>query len=254
MKIAVAQVRGQIDDPAANASKAKMLINNTDVDLLVFPEMFATGRDIKCGQFMKNMDALFFGKVNANLKAKKCSMLFGCPAEESGKLYNCAILTDGDNTQIYRKIHLSGDTRFPEKKIFAAGTEPVIFECGGMSIGVAAGNDIMFNELFRWYASRDVDMIICIAAVPHDTMEMYEKLLPARCAENSVEMIFVNMVGPDSGYVMAGNSRYISANGNIIESCSDSSDVRIIKTDEDRIKRSKADREALKEAWKERKL
>ncbi|MDR2866201.1 MAG: carbon-nitrogen hydrolase family protein [Methanomassiliicoccaceae archaeon] len=251
MRIAIAQVRGQMNDPPANASKAKMLLNNTDVDLLIFPEMFATGYDMECAKFMKNMDVMFNNKVNTNIINKKCLMLFGCPVEENGKLYNSAILTDGENRQIYKKIHLAPDDKFSEKKIFAAGSEPKIFECRGRRFGIAIGNDVMFGELFRWYASKGADAVICISAVPGDVLEKYEKVLPARCVDNSIEMIFVNMVGPDPGFVMAGGSRYISSEGNIIERCPDSSDVRIIKLDEQRTNRSKERREFLKDIRKD---
>lgn len=251
MRIAIAQVRGQIDDPAANASKAKMLINNTDVDLLIFPELFATGYDRNCGQYVGNMDAMFNNKVNKYIKEKKCSVIFGSPISEEGKLYDCAVLTDGENRQIYRKIHLGVNERFSDKDIFAAGSEPKIFSFKDIRIGMAIGNDVMFSELFRWYASKGADMVICISAVPAQVLEKYEKILQARCADNFMDMVFVNMVGPDPGFVMGGGSRYILSDGTISEKCSDSSDVRLIKLDTERIKRSKEGRGFLKEIRKD---
>jgi len=247
MRIAIAQVRGQIDDPPANASKAKMILNNTDVDLLIFPEMFATGYDMNCGKFLNNMDALFMTKLNTQILKKKCSALFGCPVSEGNKIYNCAMLSDGENVQIYKKIHLGTDGRFPEKDVFTAGDEPTIFKCNGLRFGIATGNDIMFNELFRWYAANDVDAVICISAAPGDVLDRYEKILPSRCVENSLELIFVNMVGPDPGITMAGGSMYISFYGEVDANCTDSSDVRIVKLDTERMKRSKENRQFLKE-------
>jgi len=251
MRIAIAQVRGQMDDPAANVSKAKMILNNTDVDLLIFPEMFATGYDKDCGKFMKNLDALFMNKFNSNIKAKKCSVLFGCPAEEGGKLYNCAILTDGEKAQVYRKIHLDINEKFSEKDMFSAGNEPRIFEFNGMRLGIAIGNDLMFSELFRWYSANGADMIICISAVPRHALDRYEKVIPARCTDNCIDMVFVNMVGPDPGFTMAGGSAYVSSDGNVVENCTSSSDVRIIKLDAERIKASKERRSFLKEIRKD---
>jgi predicted amidohydrolase len=251
MRIAIAQARGQVDDPPYNASKAKMLINNTDVDMLIFPEMFSTGYDKNCGRFMKNIDVMFTNKVNKNISEKKALILYGGPVEENGKLYDCAILTDGENKQVYRKIHLGTNEKFSESEIFAAGNEPKIFDCKGLKVGIAIGNDMMFNELFRWYAMNDADIVVCISAVTKTVLEKYEKIMPARCVDNSMEMIFVNMVGPDPGFVMAGGSKYISYEGKVLENCSDSSDVRIIKLDTERIKASKQGRNVLKEARKD---
>ena len=252
MRIAIAQVRGQMEDPAANVSKSKMLLNNIEADLLVFPELFATGYDKNCGRYMKDLDVLFMNKFNQVVSKKKIPPLFGCPVlDESGKLYDCAVLTDGTNRQIYRKIHLDVNEKFSEKDVFAAGNEPKIFLHGGLKIGIAIGSDIMFNELFRWYAANDVDLVICIAALSKNVIERYERILPARSVDNSLEIIFVNMVGPDPGFTMAGGSKYVSSDGVVLENFTDGSDVRIIKLDAERTKRSKEGRTFMKEIRKD---
>ena len=251
MRIAIAQARGQMDDPPANASKAKMLLLNTDVDLLIFPEMFATGMDKNCPQFAPNLNGLFKTKAYKFVKEERRPILYGSPVQYDDGLYNCAILTDGENEQIYRKIHLSANEKFDEKELFKAGNEPKIFDFHGLRIGMAIGRDLMFNELFRWYSAQDVDIVICIAAVSKQSIDQYEKMLPARCVDNSLEIIFVNMVGPDPGFVLAGGSRYVSYEGNVLERCTDSSDVRVIKLDAERIKKSKENRKFLQEIRKD---
>jgi len=258
MKIAIAQVRGQIDDPPANASKAKMLLGNVDADLFIFPEMFAVGYDMKCARFvdgsdpiLKNKMDMFMTKMETQITNRGCCALFGAPVFENGKLYDAAILSDGKEKQVYRKIHLNVNDKFSEKDIFAAGNKPEIFNCKGMKIGVAMGNDIMFNEMFRWYAMKGVDLVVCISAVSQRTLSRYEKVLPARCIENSLDIVFVNMVGPDPGFVMAGGSMYVTSDGTVVESCPDSSDVRQIKLNDDALKASKEGRGFLKEIRKD---
>ncbi|MDR0334390.1 MAG: carbon-nitrogen hydrolase family protein [Methanomassiliicoccaceae archaeon] len=251
MRIAIAQVRGQMEDPPANASKAKMLLHNTDVDLLIFPELFATGFDANCAKYAANMAGLFKNKAYKIVKEKGDSIIYGSPMQFDDGVYNCAVLTDGENEQIYKKIHLAANEKFNEKEIFKAGSAPAIFEFKGLKFGMMIGNDILFAEMARWYAANDVDIAVCISAVSKPIMERFEKVLPARCVENSMEMIFVNMVGPDPGFAMAGGSKYISSDGIVIENCPDSSDVRIIKVDTERIKRSKEKRTFLSEIRKD---
>ncbi|MCL2890555.1 MAG: carbon-nitrogen hydrolase family protein [Methanomassiliicoccaceae archaeon] len=254
MKIAIAQVRGQIDDPPANASKAKMLLGNVDADLFIFPEMFAVGYDANCARFvdgsdqiMMNKMEMFMNKLNTQIAARGCCALFGAPVFENGKLYDAAVLSDGKEKQVYKKIHLNANDKFSEKDVFAAGNEPKIFDCKGMRIGVAMGNDLMFNEMFRWYALKGVDIVVCISAVPQKTLSRYEKIIPARCIENSIDIVYVNMVGPDPGFVMAGGSRYVTSDGTVVECCPDSSDVRQIKLNDDALKASKEGRAFLKD-------
>ena len=258
MKIAIAQVRGQMDDPAANASKAKMLLNNIDADLFIFPEMFATGYDKGCAKFVNGADPIlmskmemFMNKLDTHIANRGCYALFGSPVFENGKLYDAAILSDGKTKQVYRKIHLNVNDKFSEKDVFAPGNEPAIFECRGLRIGVAMGDDIMFNEMFRWYASKGVDLVVCISAVSQKVLDRYERILPARCIENSLDIVFVNMVGPDPGFMMAGGSKYITSDGTVVENCPDSSDVRQIKLNEDELKRSKEGRGFFKDIRKD---
>jgi NAD+ synthase (glutamine-hydrolysing) len=242
MRIAIAQVRGQMDDPPANASKAKMLLHNTDVELLIFPELFATGIDKNCVKFAPNIANVFKNKAYTFVREKKCSIIYGCPMQFDNNVYNCAVLTDGTNEQVYKKIHLDVNEKFAEKDIFTAGNEPIIFDFNGLKIGIMMGVDVMYNEMVRWYTANGADIIVCIAAIPKLQIERYEKVIQSRCIENSIEMIFVNMVGPDPGFVLAGKSKYITYDGTVLENCTDSSDVRIIKLDKERIGRSKINR------------
>jgi len=101
------------------------------------------------------------------------------------------------------------------------------------------------HNLYRFYADNGVDLIVCISAYDDAQMDRFEKIVQCRASENSLPVILCNMVGPDCGRKLAGRSKYIDADGNIVESCTDSSDVRTISFDDDQIKEMRAKRKPI---------
>ena len=254
MRITISQSRGQIDDPKANYAKNKMVVGNVDADLFVFPEMFLCGYVGKKELLHLDMIKDFImDKFKEYSKKRQCAIVCGGPLAENDKVYNAAFFFSGDDVKAYKKIHLRSDKLVNEKELYAAGNEPFILDYKGLRFGLAISHDLFFPELFRYYAVNDVDIVICISAVPERIMNDYEKLIAARAVENSMYLLFVNMVGPDPGEMMIGRSRWVSPKGDVIEGCTESSDVRQLRIDDNEIKASKAGRSVLKEVRKDMK-
>ena len=235
MKVTISQSRGQIDDPQANISKAKMVISNVESDLFIFPEMFMCGYVRKKEKmFFKVLEGRTIDKMKELSAKKGCAMIFGIPTQDDGKIYNTAMFVNGDEIKMYRKMYL--DTDLEEDKLFTPGNGPLCFEHKGLKFGLAISNDLYYPELFRSYAEKDVDIVICISAASENRMNGYDKLLAARALENSLNIIFVNMVGPDPGEMMIGRSKWIGSDGSVIEGCTESSDVRVLRINDNDIK------------------
>ena len=67
----------------------------------------------------------------------------------------------------------------------------------------------------------------------------------SRASENSLPVILCNMVGPDCGVNLIGRSKFIGPDGNIIEGCTESSDVRVLEVDTEMLKEAKKNRMIL---------
>jgi predicted amidohydrolase len=248
MRITISQSRGQIDDVKANYAKMKMVVGNVDADIFVFPEMFLSGYVGKKEQFRTDqIESVFMERFIEYSKKRECMIICGGPLAEDGKVYNAAFLINGDDVKHYRKMHLRSDTLVREKELYAAGDRPFFTDRNGLRFGLAISHDLFFPELFRYYASNDVDIVICISAVPERIMNDYEKLIAARAVENSMNIIFVNMVGDDPGERMIGRSRWVSHKGEVVEGCTESSDVRQLRIDEEEVRNAKKGRTVLKD-------
>lgn len=248
MKITIAQRGGFIDDPESNYAKMKMVVGNVDSDLFIFPEMFLCGYvKTKDKMHAKMIEERMLPKYKEYAIKRNCAMILGGPQRDGDLIYDAAYFINGNDVQTYRKIHLSNNSIVDEKTIFTAGKGPVCIEYKGLKFGISMGHDLYFPEMFRWYAANDVDMVICIAAATEPVMNDYEKLIAARAVENNMHIVFVNMVGNDSGQMMIGRSRWVSPKGEVLESCTESSDARHIKVNDQEIKDTKKDRFTLKE-------
>jgi len=164
---------------------------------------------------------------------KGCAVICGGPRSDNEKIYNCAYFISGNDAVTYSKVHLSSFGPVDENELYTAGDEPKIIEHKGMRFGLCISHDIYFPEMFRWYANNGADLIICISAVPEEVRQKYGKMLPARAVENSIPIVFVNMVGSESGTKMAGGSMFITPDGEIEETFGDSSDVRTLRIGDD---------------------
>ena len=252
MKITLVQSRGHIDDPEANYGKTKMRVGPIDADLFIFPEMYMCGYvSVKEKMHTKIIEGRVLAKYKEYSQKRDSVIVMGGPQTDGDKVYNSLYYIDKQDVKTYRKIHLSSNGVAKEKELYSAGNEPLCVEHKGLKFGFAISHDLYFPEMFRWYAANDVDIMVVIAAVPENTMKDYEKLLVARAVENSMYVAFVNMVGPDPGVPMVGGSKFISPTGEILENCSDSSDVREIRIDENDIKEAKKNRFAVKETRKD---
>lgn len=247
MNITMVQAVGHVDDPTANAFKIRMRVNNIESDLFIFPEMVMCGYvRSKDKMHLKVVEGREMDMIKEFSSKKGAAIICGGPRSDGDKVYNSAYFINGDDVSSYSKIHLPSDGFTDETKLFEPGKEPVIIEYKGIKFGLAMSHDIYFPELFRWYAKNGADMIICISAVPEEEQRRFEKIIPARAIENSMSIILVNMVGMDSGIKMAGGSMFVTSDGVVKETFSDSSDVRTLRFKDDDLK-SKGGRPILEE-------
>lgn len=244
MKVTLVQSRGILMDPTVNFFKARMRINNVDADMFILPEMFCSGYSgLEENMRVDVLDEKIISKLSELSVNRGCAIICGCPRRgEDGKTYDCALHINGKVVTTYKKMILSTDGAFDETKTFTPGNQPMIIDHMGTKIGMSIGDDLLSPELYKFYAENDVDLLVCISAFNDDQMKRFDKIVISRAAENSLPVILCNMVGTDCGQNLVGRSKFIGPDGSIIESCTESSDVRVLDVDVDALKEAKANR------------
>jgi len=217
--IAIYQGQGVIRDVKENLtvmSQQAHLAADKGCALIVFPEMWLTGYNIKDEiiTLSEPMDGMSFAEATKIAIKYSIALVYGYPEASGGKVYNSVMFIDSDGNMIqnYRKIHLFGPE---EKKYFTPGNEilpPVSMK--GKQFGIGICYDIEFPEFARIHALRGTEILLIPSANWDPTPNKI--LAPARAAENNIFVAYVNRTGPEDGEHFIGQSSVTDPLGNFL--------------------------------------
>lgn len=108
---------------------------------------------------------------------------------------------DGNELTHYDKIHMfdvsvkEGES-YSESANTLAGERPVVFEWNNIKFGCSVCYDLRFPELYRYYQTHNVDVILAPSAFTLATGKVHWKLLlQARAVENLAFVVAPNQTG-----------------------------------------------------------
>jgi predicted amidohydrolase len=225
MRVALYQNYPKFGDVENNVKQALAAVAPHSFDLLVLPELFATGY-----QFKSREEAMSYGEpVGSGFTfdamkelaiQKKAVVIYGYPELEGGKIYNsaAAVMPEGSFVN-YQKVHLF-DT---EKQIFEPGqTGFKTFDFNGARMGLMICFDWRFPESMRRLAL-DGAQIICHPAnlvLPHCPQAMI-----IRALENNVFTVTADRIGVEERHgqrlEFIGRSRIIAPDGEVLAEAGD---------------------------------
>jgi len=237
MKVGFVQNSPAFGEVRANLERLEALLADVEADLLVLPELFATGY-----QFTDRAEALALaepvpgGPAGERLLALAASvnavLVAGLAERDGDAVYNSALAV-GPQGYIgkYRKAHLF-DT---EKQCFLPGDLPLpVFDIGAARVGLMICFDWRFPETARTLALKGADIIAHPAnlVLPHCPQAMI-----TRCLENRVFAVTADRVGaeerlPGHPLTFIGQSQVVTPDGEIIYRASaDREEVRVVEID-----------------------
>ena len=222
-KIGFVQSSPRFGKKAGNFQEITSLLHGVKADLIVLPELFATGytfasrdeveslaeetdRPGETSDFLKDISSLT-GAV----------IVGGFPEKENGDYFNSSMMVYQDKTiGIYRKIHLFKK----EKKWFRPGNRPLeVHNVNGMRIGMMICFDWIFPEICRSLALKGVQVV----AHPANLVMPYcQQAMVTRCLENRVFAVTANRIGTekrgDEENTFTGGSQVTSCDGTVLSS------------------------------------
>ena len=224
MKIALAQINPVVGDIDGNTGKIISIIENTNADIVVFPELSITGYSpqdllLKNNFIQKNIGAL--KKIVKSTRNK--IVIVGFIEKINENPYNsAAVIRNQQIIGVHHKICLPNYTIFDEKRWFKEGNNATTFDFNGKTIGVGICEDIWFPETTKRQKDRGAGLIINISASPYrqGKLQATENVLRQRWEENKIPIIYVNQVGGQDGIVYYGHSMYFK-DEKVIKKCRD---------------------------------
>lgn len=237
MKVHCCQLDIAWEDKRANYAKVRALVERTRPeagDLLVLPEMFATGFTMNVAAAAEAPNSTTEQFVREIAQEHRICVLAGVvtSANEAGKGLNqaLAVAPDGGVLARYSKIHpfsLGGETKHYER-----GACIELFDWNGLKVAPFVCYDLRFPEIFRTAVRRGAEMFVVIANWPSRRAQHWVTLLQARAIENLAYVVGVNRAGNDPKLPYPGRSLVVNPHGNILADAGDGE--RMVQAEIDR--------------------
>lgn len=223
-----------------NLEKAEKFIKKSKenkADLIVFPELFNVGYNLKIISDLK-YDFIKNAQILSDLASKyKIFVIAGILEIDDNQIFNSVLVFNdkGENISKYRKNNLFKLTG--EDKIFKKGNNLEVFKIKDYKFGLQICFDIRFSNISKFYRDKDCDGIIVVSAFPHLRLEHFKTILKCRAIENQMYVIVSNRTGKDNGIIFCGNSCIIDPWGEIKNSLNENEEGIIFsKVNKNKIK------------------
>jgi NAD+ synthase (glutamine-hydrolysing) len=220
LKIALAQINPVVGDLSGNAGKVADYIRQATAQkarLVVFPELAISGYPPEDLLFRQGFVEACQGHLERlAVLSHQIDLIIGYPRFENGRLMNsAAYLTAGRIAQIYDKQLLPNYGVFDEMRYFAAGNRSAVIKIDQVRIGLTICEDIWQSGPVQQAVSDGAQFIVNINASPYHVGKRQERMqtIAARCAESSVPVVYVNLVGGQDELVFDGHSMVVDARG-----------------------------------------
>lgn len=236
MKIGYIQSSPVFGEKEQNFEQIRLLTNGVKADLLVLPELFATGYTFTSKEeaeaFAETTDgetARFLKEISVKTSA---TVVGGFIERENDRIYNALlIVSEGKVIDTYRKIHLFNK----EKLWFTPGDKPLqVHEINGVKIGVMICFDWIFPETCRTLALQGIQVL----AHPSNLVMPYcQKAMVTRCLENRIFAVTANRIGTEhwgeDHFTFTGASQITATDGTVLSSApTDETAIVIVEIDE----------------------
>ncbi len=119
-----------------------------------------------------------------------------------------SLLRAGRVEATYRKQELPNYQVFDERRYFAPGDAPLVFEAGGVRFGVNICEDAWLPRAPQQAKVAGAQVLLVLNASPYHRGKTAdrEKIMRARCTENDMALVFAHMVGGQDEIVFDGAS------------------------------------------------
>ncbi len=207
------------ENSEANLTRLEELIlaDNRAVDVIILPEMFATGFTMNPQQFAateNGAEIKWLRKIAAQKQSAICGSL---SFNDNGTFYNRFVWVNPDGKIYhYDKRHLFSFAK--ENTHYTAGSERIIIEYNGWKICPLICYDIRFPIWSRNDKNNPYDLLIYVANFPQSRIYAWQSLLIARAIENQSYVAGINRVGNDgNGIYHSGDSMIIDPMGIVLQ-------------------------------------
>lgn len=219
--IALVQCELAWEQPAENRKHLIHLLDDlaSETDLVVFPEMFATGFSMqveKCAEAMDGESVQWMKQLAADRRLVVAGSLM---IREHGNFFNRFIFVYPEGKmEYYDKRHLF--SMGEEHLHFTGGQTRKLIQIKSFRILPQVCYDLRFPVFSR--NRQDYDLLINTANWPAPRREAWQTLLKARAIENQSYVAGINRIGRDAnGINYVGDTCFVDPKGKVMVAAED---------------------------------
>ena len=225
LAIALAQLNPHLGNVTANKEKlisAYAKSCNLGADVLITPEMYLAGYPcddlVYRDDFMAEIDAALH-EMAALTQQGDAALIVGAPRKQDEFIYNSLfVLDEGKICHYYDKINLPNYGVFDDKRNFEAGKRIGPISVRGWRLGIAICEDIWTPDICETLQEAGAQILISLNASPFEIGKQDKRMATtiSRMSENSLPMIYLNMVGGQDEIIFDGNSFALNVGGELV--------------------------------------
>ena len=242
--IALAQMAVALGEPEQNRATAQSMAAQAAVqgaDLLLLPELWATGYDLdRSDDYAAPLDAGHFALMAGLAQTHRLYVVgTALEANSGGRPYNTAALygPDGVLRGAYRKVHLWAP--LGEVEHMTPGDALPAFDLPWGRVALAICYDLRFPELWRRYADAGAQLILIPAEWPSRRVEHWRLLLRARAVENQLFVAGCNRAGAGADGEFGGHSAVVDPWAQVLVEAGPELGLSLISLDLEEVARSR---------------
>ena len=217
MKIALAQLNVLVGDVAGNAdaicAAIRVARDDHGADLVVFPELAVCGyppEDLLFQAGLRAQVAEAMERIQSEVSG--IDAVVGYPEYADETIFNsAAIYRDGECVANYRKRCLPNYSVFDEERYFSTGSEAIVVDVAGVSVGITICEDIWEPGPCADAKAAGADVIVSLNGSPFDRAKQAtrESIVRERANEVDLPVVYVNLVGGQDELVFDGGSNVV---------------------------------------------
>ena len=221
-RVAVCQFDVEWCNTPSNLAHAESFVARAGADLVVLPEMFATGFTTEPRTVAEPMDGPIAEWMRSMAAKYGCALVGTAIIEAEGNFYNRTLFVEPSGRVTHSdKRHLFSIGGEAEQ--LTAGSERVVVDYGGLRWLMLTCYDLRFPV---WSRNRgDYDVALYPAAWPASRRFAWQTLLRARAIENEAYVIGANRTGSDPTVGYSGDSAILDFRGQTLAEIGDDEGV-----------------------------
>jgi predicted amidohydrolase len=220
MNLACVQYDIAWENQAANFAKVLALLRANRVpggSLVLLPEMFACGFSMDVAKVAEEQGGATEQFLASTAREFGVFLMGGVASRGArGRGRNECLTFSPEGRLLARYCKMQPFSLGGETVHYEAGTTPVVFECGGISVAPFICYDLRFPELARAAALKRPQLMTYISNWQDTRLHHWPRLLQARAIENQGYVAGVNRIGNDPRFQHSGRTMIIDPHGEIL--------------------------------------